>query len=230
MKLTIVLKRLGYTLAFGTLTVAVVAAIGIFTPRRWNNPSATDNCEFKVYVSGGAMHVNLIVPVQTPAFDWRNQLDLQGMTPQAYLQFGWGDRIFYAETPSWQEVSLTSALRALFGWQNASALFVKVYATVPKIPDEELKCLRLDRADYLKLMQFLQTSFATDARGGKITIKRSQDNQSSFYAATGYYSILKTCNSWTAEALDTANVNTPLWTGLAPAVMLHLKNGCTCDQ
>lgn len=234
MKHSFSLKRLlraaGY-LTCGGLATAAVLTIAAVTPRQWQIPKSQD-CKFKVYVSGGPMHTNLFVPVQNEAFDWRKALNLQQgnhSTPYRYLQFGWGDRIFYTETLSWDQVSIPSALRALF-LQNLSAVFVKGHPAIPQYPNEQTKCVTLNQSDYLKLMAFIQATFEKDQRGSILPLGKGQDGESEFYAATGHYSMLKTCNSWTADALRAANVNTPVWGGLAPAVMHQIRNGCECDS
>jgi len=215
------------------LVTAALLAIAALTPRQWSNGTQSKACTFPIYVSGDTMHTNLFVPVHTKIFDWNQQLNLGliGQQPASnyrYLQFGWGDRIFYMETPSWSEVQPTNALRALFAPNNASALFVKGHATLPKYPNETLRCINLSPTDYLALMTFIQTTFQLDKEGLKHRLGSGQDQDSSFYAANGHYSVLKTCNSWTADGLRAANVNTPLWGGLAPAVMHHLQDSCNC--
>jgi uncharacterized protein (TIGR02117 family) len=179
------------------------------------------------------MHTNFFVPVRNNAFDWSQHLNLTTLGKSApadyrYLQFGWGDRIFYVETSSWDKISISSALRSLL-LQNPAALFVKGHSTVPHYPTETVKCISLDRPHYLKLMHFLEASFQTNSQG-KARISSGHDGDSSFYAATGRYSALKTCNSWTADGLRSADVNTPLWGGLAPAVMHQLKDSCQCEK
>jgi uncharacterized protein (TIGR02117 family) len=133
------------------------------------------------------------------------------------------------ETPSWQQLNVTSALRALF-LQNPSAMFVKGHTTVPHYPAERLKCVNMGQEDYLALMKFIEDSFQSGQQGKKLRLGNGQDRESGFYAANGRYSMLKTCNSWTANGLRAANVNTPVWGGLAPAVMDHIRNGCECQE
>lgn len=226
-------KRIGlYGLyaVLGTITLLAIAAV---TPRQWYPPQQQADCKFRIYVSGGIMHTNFFVPVRNDAFDWNQHLNLATLgkrmaTEYRYLQFGWGDRRFYIETPSWDKISISSALRSLL-LQNPAALFVKGHTTVPYYPNETLKCISLDQTRYLKLMHFLEASFQTNSQG-KERISSGHDGDSSFYAATGRYSMFKTCNSWTAEGLRSADVNTPLWGGLAPAVMQQLKDSCECGE
>jgi hypothetical protein len=117
------------------------------------------------------MHTNLIVPVRTAVFDWSKHLDLDSVGGRSakdyrYLQFGWGDRIFYMETPSWFQMSIPSAIRALL-LQNPSAIFVKGHPTVPHYPGESLKCVSLGNNDYLALMKFIESTFQQDHQGKK---------------------------------------------------------------
>jgi len=235
MSYKILFKKLGRSLLLGLGGLGVVAGlltIAAHTPRQWNlTLNRGSDCNFTIYVSGDSFHTNIIVPVTTSEFDWRDQLPLASLrqtpSPQ-YLQFGWGDRIFYAETPSWERVNLLSAARSLFYWDNASAAYVAAHATLPRPAHEEIKCVRLNQADYRALTQFLQASLQRNAQGQLLPIRLNSDGQSGFFAATGRYSILKTCNSWTADGLRAANVNTPIWGGLASAVLGQVKNGCEC--
>lgn len=214
----------GGSLIGGVVLLAIAACL----PRQWHIPAQSD-CEFSIYLASDTMHVDLVVPIQTRVFNWRQHLDLAQVAGDAqeaqYLQFGWGDRRFYMETPSWDQVDPGKALRALFFWHNQSALFVMAHRSLPPEPQERLKCLRLNQTDYLALMTYLEQAFQTDDPGQKQALGKP-----GFFAAQGYYSILKTCNSWTAEGLRTAGVNTPVWDGLAWAVIRQARNGCACDR
>jgi uncharacterized protein (TIGR02117 family) len=227
-------RRLGRAIAYGALGLGIGAAglaIAAVTPRKWTF-SQTEPCEFTVYVSSDGFHTNFFVPVETTAYRWQEQLNLNQVGGDAqtfrYLQFGWGDRGFFVETPTWEQVSATNALRALFAPNNASAMFVKGHSKPPDPAYGTVKCLRLGKTDYLALMIFINNSFQRNGQAEQ-RLASGQDQQSSFYAAYGSYSILNTCNTWTADGLRVANVNTPLWDGLAQPIMNQIRNGCTCN-
>lgn len=229
----VVLKNIILGLVGGGVAGGALLAIAAVTPRKWTF-SQTEPCEFTIYLTSDGLHTNFIVPLATTVYRWPDHLNLEtvGGTPATtyrYLQFGWGDRRFYMETPSWDQVKPTDALRALFYWHNDSAIFVKGHPQVPQYANEQLKCLRLGKTDFLALMNFINGTFQVAADGKKQRLGSGQDRESSFYAAIGYYSILKTCNSWTADGLRSANVNTPLWAGLATPIMQQLRNGCECS-
>ncbi|OLP19737.1 hypothetical protein BST81_04170 [Leptolyngbya sp. 'hensonii'] len=231
MRSAIALEALKQTArGFGLTVLAIGAglAISCLIPRRWHQPPQT-NCDFKIYVASDGFHVSLIVPVTNEAFDWQQHLPLQEIGRQnrkdyRYLSFGWGERFFFMETPSWDKVNPLHALKALV-LLNPSVMNVQGYPEVPQTwGSTVVKTIRIDREHYLQLNQFIEASFQTDAQGRKIRARVHEG--SSFYEANGKYSLLRTCNTWAAEGLDAAALQTPLWSGLAWPIMLHLKSEC----
>lgn len=209
------------------LITTTLLGIGYVTPRKWGTSSQScQNQPFKVYVAGDAMHVNLILPVQNQAFDWSQFLSIDQIGRDAqqryrYLKFGWGDRDFYMNTPSWSEMKISNVLRSLFMPGNPTALYVEGDAELPHEPNVELKCVGVSQKDYLQLVAFIKASFQQTDQGQPIRIQDAIDT-SGFYEATGHYSILRTCNTWAADGLDSANIQTPIWSGLAPAVIRQI--------
>jgi uncharacterized protein (TIGR02117 family) len=92
----------------------------------------------------------------------------------------------------------------------------------------ELKQVNLSKAEYLQLTKFINDSFQRSANNQTSYIKQGLYPDSGFYEAIGSYSFLRTCNAWTAEALRVADINTPLWAALAPAVMRQID--CDCGK
>ena len=216
------------------LITTTLLGIGYVTPRKWGLPSQSCHQPFRIYVEGNAMHVNLILPVQNQAFDWGQFLSIDQIGRDAqqryqYLKFGWGDRDFYMNTPSWSEVKIPNVLRSLWMPGNPTALYVEGYAKLPSEKNIELKCVGVSQKDYLQLVAFIKASFQQTSQGRPIRIQDSSIATSGFYEATGHYSILQTCNTWAANGLDTANIQTPLWSGLATAVMRQIPSGCECN-
>lgn len=226
------LKKICRYLISFTLSILTVLIIGYFTPAKWCNSSQA-NCHFTICVSNTGIHTNIVVPVKNEIFDWQIYLKRDDFYnndtefPYKYLSFGWGDRAFYMTTPTLAQLNLITTFNALF-LPTPSVMDVQWYQTFPN--NIKNKCVRVSNTDYLILMKFINDSFQLDAEGKKIRISPGYSSHSSFYEAKGSYSILRTCNSWTAEGLQKANVNTPLWAGLSSAIMLHLNNSCECSQ
>jgi uncharacterized protein (TIGR02117 family) len=219
----------------GVLLLVGGLTVGYFTPRRWNTSQA--NCQnkpYRIYVAGDATHVNLIVPVQNSAYDWRSFLNPQQIgrdlqDDYRYLQMGWGDRKWYIGTPSWDQMNYSDIVRVLFSPGNRSVMHLQGFLTLPSDPNVTLRCVGVDRSEYFNFVKFVKASFQHDANGKPIHLKFGTADNSGFYEATGYYSVLKTCNTWSAEALDSVHVPTPLWSAIAPAVMHHIRGACPCN-
>lgn len=225
MKYRTAFVRLIQSALCGVLLLTGSLAIGFFTPRRANSPQSCEEQPYQIYVEGDSMHVNLFMPTNNGVYNWQQFLNLEQIGSDTnenyrYLKMGWGDRIWYTEVPSWQNMNFSDVARVLFKPGNRSVMYVQGYSERPK----ELRCVGVDREQYLAFVKFVQNSFDHDPQGNLIYVKSGATGTDGFYAATGYYSALRTCNSWSAEALDTAGINTPLWSALAPAVMRQIPN------
>jgi uncharacterized protein (TIGR02117 family) len=200
---------------------------GLLIPAKWGNHSK-NNCEIKVCVSNTGIHSNIIVPTENRIFDWHQYLSIDEIgidhaKNYNYLSFGWGDRDFYMSTPSLANLKLSTTLIALF-LPTPSVMYVKGYQIIPN--DLEVKCIKINQNDYWQLTKFIESSFQIDANGRQIRLGNGYTDNAGFYAAKGSYSILRNCNSWTAEGLRKADISTPLLSGLSSAIMLHFKSNC----
>lgn len=212
---------------FTSLSILTLLFFGYLTPRKWGDRSI-EGCDFQICVHDTGTHTNVIVPVSNPIFDWSNYLSLHEIgidnTPSYnYLSFGWGDRDFYMQTPTWADLDISITFRALF-LPTPSVISVQGYKVIPQ--NIEIKCIKVNQTSYLQLMVFIENTFQLDVKGRKIRVGDGHHFNAGFYAAKGSYSILRNCNSWVAEGLRKADINTPLWDGLSSAVMLHLRGSC----
>jgi uncharacterized protein (TIGR02117 family) len=215
---------------YGLLSLAVILfalLLGYLMPTKWNYRTQSD-CSYPIYVSSvNNFHAELIVPVTTAAFDWRSYLALSQLGPNAntyrYLSFGWGDRKFFMNA-SFDPITIFDTLFL----PGPTVMHVWGHSEEPSqlSPEFDVKQIWLSRAEYLKLMQFINGSFQHTLQGCAQYIHQGLYANSGFYEAVGSYSIARTCNVWTADALKQADVNTPVWAAFAPAVMQHLHSNC----
>ncbi len=222
-------KKTLIRLLVASLCFFCLLAIGYLTPRKWGNYSQTD-CTIPIYIANQGIHTAIVVPVKNEFFNWHQYLRLSEIGREAnseykYLSFGWGDRAFMLETPTSATINPVTAFNALF-LLTPSTVQVQGYLVFPR--NKETKCVKISGANYLKIVNFIKSSFQLDAGGNKIKIRYGYHKSDSFYEANGSYSMLRTCNDWTAEALRKADVNTPLWSTLSSAIMFHLNSGCEC--
>lgn len=131
--------------------------------------------------------------------------------PGRWRAFGWGDRDFYLNTPTWADVRPSTVVAALAG---SGQTLVHVDRLGPFRPDENWRPLRLRPAEYARLRT---TIAATLMPGGRAIPGYGPDD--SFYPARGHYSAFVTCNVWVSRGLASAGVRTGLWTPFESDVM-----------
>lgn len=219
------LKKMNCCFLLAGLSIALLS-IGSLTPRKWGG--LKEDCNFEVCVSDTGIHADIVVPIKNKIFDWYHDLSLNEIGSDRvanynYLSFGWGDRDFYMQTPTWQDLNIITTFRALF-LPTPSVMYVQGYRVIPS--NMRIKCVKVSRTNYLQLIEFIKDSFQVDTKGSKIRIGNGHRPNAGFYAAKGSYSILRNCNSWAAEGLREADINTPLWDGFSAAIMWHFRSGC----
>jgi len=129
--------------------------------------------------------------------------------PEAeYLEIGWGDRDYFPAT----EESVGLALRAAL-WSRGSVLHVVGFRGAIKdyFTEGEIIELALSRESFRRLSEFVSASFI---RADSIMPAQSQPGlvaNGRFYPASGRFSILRTCNTWLAEALKSAGLGISPW-------------------
>jgi uncharacterized protein (TIGR02117 family) len=221
------IKKVFKYFLLAVISIIFTLGLGYYLPSQWQLVSQQD-CNYKIYIYDTGIHTNIIVPVKNDVFDWNEHLSVKEIGSDRvesynYLSFGWGDRDFMINVPTLADLDFMLTLKALF-WLTPSAMYVQGYQAIP--PHFTVKYLQIDRNHYLKLMHFIDRTFKTNTNGNKIRIANGHYNNAGFYDAKGSYTIFWNCNDWTAEGLEEAGVNTPLWSGLSSGIMRHLKSSC----
>lgn len=180
-----------------------------------------------IFVRTNGVHTWIMVPKVAAGVDWR------ALAPAAhirdpryagdYLAFGFGNREFYLNTPTWGDLSPRTAIAAAFGG-GPSLLHVE-HEWHPRT-DEYQRPLILSVPQYRRLAKHIQTSFHLDVQGrSKPLLGRGYGPADIFYEAQGRYNAYRTCNEWTGEALRSAGVRMGVWTPLSASIMLRLGGG-----
>ncbi|MBW8724604.1 MAG: DUF2459 domain-containing protein [Inquilinus limosus] len=175
------------------------------------------------YVCATLTHTDIVLPARDELVDWTAVFPDAvpvGFVPNLHVAFGWGDLTFYRDTPSWADLRFRTAMAALFGG-GPSALHVAYVLDPAGAPG----CTRLalDRAGREALMETIRGTAVLDPAGrGVLAAPAGTSTYEAFYAAHGIYRPWRTCNVWTAEALDTAGAPTALWAPFSFGVMWPL--------
>lgn len=172
-----------------------------------------------VFVETNGIHTGIIVPVSAAGVDWRDLVKDEHLGDPRYagthLAFGWGERQFYLNTPTWSDVSASTIMRSAIGSDDT---LVHVDHLAPPIPDDRIRTLILSEAEYRRLSAYIRASFRLNAAGQSQPVK-GYGPADSFYEGRGHYDAFTTCNSWTGDALRHAGVRVGAWTPFSWSVM-----------
>ena len=214
-----VLRTALHSLAYAAVGLSGVVAVYLssaFVLSRLTVEKTQPNAarDVPVFLHSNGVHTDIVVPIKTAQMDWSQQLPFRnipsGDTTMRYIAFGWGDKGFYLDTPTWADLKFSTAFVAAF-WLGSSAMHTTYLhglesgpATVP---------LYLSRDEYARLIAYIQQSFRYDTAGRAQHIKgHSYGRDDAFYEARRVYSILYTCNTWTNNALKACGQKACLWT------------------
>lgn len=208
----------------GALVVYAVAAVGFSAVPVGERGQPTPDA-IEAYVLSNGVHTDIVVPVRNAQIDWTSQIRYAD-TPAAdssmqYVGFGWGDKGFYLDTPTWAELKASTAFKAMF-WLGESA----IHATFHHKPEEGPNCVRiyLSLAQYNELIDFIRKSFDYDSQGNVEHIKgHSYGQYDAFYEAKRTYNLFYTCNSWANAALKAAGQRAAFWTPFDAGIFWHYR-------
>ena len=83
-----------------------------------NNEFSESPDGVEIFVTSNAVHAEIIVPVTNATFDWRLIFPAEefpsDVTNATHVAIGWGDRGFFLQTPTWNDVTLSTAANAAF--------------------------------------------------------------------------------------------------------------------
>jgi len=168
----------------------------------------------EIYILSNGIHTDLVLPAITEYKDWTKEVKfentLSGDTAMNYLAFGWGDKGFYLETPSWADLKFSTAFKAVF-YLDGSAVHTRYYKRMDE--DDHCKKIKLTAENYQKLISYIENSFETESSKIPECIKEAHyGSHDSFYEAKGRYGLFNTCNTWTNKGLKICGARACVWT------------------
>lgn len=178
------------------------------------NSTKQDTEEVTIYILTNGVHTDIVCPIKTEIIDWSDVVPFKNTISQRtdfeYVAFGWGDKGFYLDTPTWADLKFSTAFKAAF-WLGDSAMHVTFY----NHPEEGADCkeIKISRENYELLVAFIQNSF--NKENGKtqlIPTDMVYGKNDAFYEAHRSYNLFYTCNTWANSALKAANQKAALWT------------------
>lgn len=219
-------KIIGYTIisiiTFGLLYLGsayVLSRIAV-------NKHASSKKNIAIYILSNGVHTDIVTPIKNNYIDWSKTIHFNYTkskdTTMQYLAFGWGDKGFYLETPTWSDLTFNVAFKAAF-YLGSSAMHTTFYKTMHE--DEECKKIDISNEEYEKLVAYIQQSFQTDSTGNYIYIPASTyGNDDAFYEAKEKYGLFYTCNTWANNALKACDQKACLWTPFQSGIFYQYSN------
>lgn len=187
----------------------------------WRSPSDG----IVVGVSSNGVHCDLVLPAQAAGIDWSRRFprtDFAAVDERfEWIAIGWGDRGFYLEVPTFADLDLNTAIRAMSGC-STTALHVTWRFNEPT-SDERNRRLRLTEVQYRELAALVEAAIVPGATAAAALIPNpGYWPYDRFYEAYGSYSAFATCNEWVASRLRRVGVRAAAWAPFAGDVLRHL--------
>lgn len=214
--------------------IFIIAFIGIYLATAFCLSRITVHAEknapkeMAIYIKTNGVHTDIIVPSKNNYFDWTKQVafsntHLSGDTlSMQWLAFGWGDKGFYLNTPTWDDLTFSTAFKAAFAL-STTAMHATYYSSITE--NKSCKKILISYAQYKRLVDYIGSSFSHDDAGNTIPIitNAKYNNADAFYEGTGRYSLFKTCNSWANAALKSCGQKACLWTAFDTGIFLKYE-------
>jgi uncharacterized protein (TIGR02117 family) len=221
---TYFIKSILYFLGF---IILYVISVFVFTYIPCNTDfEASSNRNTEILIVSNGVHTDILLPTDTTQFLDSCLLTYQNNnknTPQ-YIAYGWGDKGFYLDTPTWADLKFSTAFKATTGLSK-TAMHITLYYSKPKVDTQNVFKIMINAHQLEKLREYVATDF--DVENKKLKYINCcwyyNDKRDAFYDAKGTYSLFKTCNVWTNNALKGAGIKTAIWAPFSNCVTHHLK-------
>lgn len=189
-------------------------------------PTKEETCTPKTiecYILSNGVHTDLVLPLENELKNWNNTVspqDTKGkQTTYEYVGFGWGSKGFYLETPTWDDLTFSTAFKATFGLGTTA-----IHTTFYNRLQESNHCIKIKLcpAQYKKLVLFIENSFQKDgAETIHIKTEANYGLNDAFYEAKGTYNLFTTCNTWANNGLKACHQKTAFWTPFDKGILYH---------
>ncbi len=209
------LKWAGYSLAFILIFLILYVAAAFLLSRIAVDAEKGPKGEVEVFLLSNGVHTDLVLPLKQGDMDWSRIVPVTHTmgkdSSKDFVAFGWGDKGFYLDTPTWADLKFSTAFKAATALSTAA-----IHATYHHRPAEGENCrkIALTMDQYQRLTAYILQSFLRDKDGNVIFIPTSAvyGPDDAFYEAVGSYHLFHTCNTWTNNGLKAAGQKACLWT------------------
>ena len=165
----------------------------------------------------------------------RAELVATGLLPEAddfpdavFLEFGWGDRVYYPAREKTLGMALDAALTGTPAVMHLTGL-----ARPPELTyaDAEVIPVALSQVEFRQLVGAIAEDFERPGGERAAPVSRGLYPHSKFYNAHGTFYLFNTCNTWTARMLRAGGVNlSPSGVVTADDLVARLRAAVSLDR
>jgi len=169
----------------------------------------------EIYISYNEMHSDIIIKIDTLDKVLKEHIIKTIPYKKGYLAFGWGDKETYLNTPTWNDIKISTSLKALF-INTPSIMHISFYRNINRF--KNIKIVKLSKEAKKRLEKSILKSFDLE----KNKVYKGYGKNDFFYSSIYSYNMFNTCNTWTGNRLREANISISYWTPLSSNVINSL--------
>lgn len=204
-----------------SISIWLVAAFALSSIKLNTDYKVPASNGIEIYVSSNGVHTDFVLPVTNKICNWNASLppsDFNGTdSTWTHIAFGWGNKEFYLNTPTWNNLTFLTAFKAAFGIGPA-AMHVTRYRQAPAV-SSNCKRFILSEEQYKNLVHYLQNHLHNSPGNAELISHPGYGYHDRFYESAGRYSLLTTCNEWTGNGMEAAGLPAGVWTPLEFMIM-----------
>lgn len=194
-------------LGLGGLTLFF--ALGVAYPHalsQWACANKESSCQ-SVFIVHNSWHAAIVL--RTSDLSDKTMPELADFPAAQLIEFSWGDKDYFPDPQSGVFAAVKAAL-----WSGGSVMHLVGFSgTVDNFyRGAAVTELRLNPPAYSRMVDYINDTFARDKSLGRARAAPGLFPDSRFYPAGRSFSLLRTCNTWVAEALELAGL--PISSGL----------------
>jgi uncharacterized protein (TIGR02117 family) len=182
------------------MVCVLVLASRAATAAEWACTAEGPSCKL-VLVAHDSWHAGIVLRKADIPID--SLPELADFPDAEFVEFSWGDKDYFPDS----DAGVFTAIKAAF-WSSGSVLHVVGFSGNPKsfFRSGELVALRLTPNAHARLLDYISHTFSRPSSRDRTEASAGLFSYSRFYPATHKFSLLKTCNTWVAEALKSAGL------------------------
>jgi uncharacterized protein (TIGR02117 family) len=166
----------------------------------WACPTAEPTCKL-VFVVHDSWHAAVVLRKSDIPVD--SVPELLDFPNAEFIEFSWGDKDYFPDP----DAGVFAAIKAAF-WSSGSVLHLVGFSGNIRnfYRSGEVVELRLTAQAHERMIDYISDTFSRPQPKGRAQAHAGLFAYSRFYPATRKFSLLKTCNTWVAEALKSAGL------------------------